>query len=507
MKTFVQTHVAAVRLWLFFRPTTCHGTSRDSFRRIQSIIGHFSLADHLAYDPLLRSKREVIVHLVQLINYEHDLKVSVAALRVFASLSNCFDQSLDAFHVPNKLFALLESTGKSELLMQSVLRRLESEDDGFDDECLLTAPILENGQLESIASCMSLTSVMRILILDYFLRNVPKRSYNPAHFLLGASRDFSSICSDSHSCLVSLLSIFDYSLLNESGSIYTRHPLLATKFWNLLAILCNDVRFRSGTVSALQRLHPGFNSRHIGFLFQPSFDDARLLGPRVFSIEASALSIFSVGSPPCLAIRDESLFDASFQSLLYLLDQLSQDSHLQQTAQPFYPSIFTSLETLLLCESAGFPFDTYARIERLIFGIFQNAGSALTVALKSTCLSLLSFCAAKLADEGSMAEMPNALHAVENFTKDVDTFEGFVKYLFAKNAFGQQKDLFTRLSVCSLPPDFQCAFIKYAAVGSFTRAQEPILLKEDEENLPIAALLADHFSHIPDKCTLPTCIG
>lgn len=480
---------------------TWHGTLCDSFPRIQNIIGHFSLADHLTYDPLLRSKREIIVHLVQLINYEHDLKVSVAALRVFISLSNCFDQSFEAFQVPNKLFVLLESMGKSELLMQSVLSRLESEDDGFDDECLLTAPILENGQLESIASCMNLTSVIRILILDYFLQNVPKRDYNPAHFLLGISRDFASIGSDSHSCLVSLLNVFDYSLLNESGVIYTKHPLFATKFWHLLSILCNDVRFRSGAVSALQKFHPGFNSRHISFLFQPSFEDLRFLGLRVFSIEASTLSIFPIGPPPCLTVRDESLFEASFQSLVYLLGQLSQDSCLQQAAGPFYRSIFSSLEILLLSGPASFPFDTYARIERLIFSIFQNAGNVLTVALKNTCLLLLSFCAAKLVDGGlsSMADTPNTLQAFGDFTKDLDAFERFVKYFFTKNAFAQQKDLFTWLSACSLPFDFQRAFIKYAAVGIFNGSQESMLLKEDGEGLQIAALLTDYFFRILDK--------
>lgn len=209
-------------------------------------------------DALLPSRRHLIKEVSALVDYSDNLIVSLASLRVLAQISQLHQYEPDPNLVgvaPNRLFSILqEEPGKLEQIRINFRRRLEREEtenvqflaDGKNFPNLISTWLLLNAQGEEIEKIMSpdfteafgLTNYIRLFIVNFFTFNVPKKSFNLAHYILGFSQESSQISQEG--CLPLLIDMLMYGLGHPSVEcpvIFIEHPALGVKLLSFLKSL------------------------------------------------------------------------------------------------------------------------------------------------------------------------------------------------------------------------------------------------------------------------------
>lgn len=213
-------------------------------------------------DPLLPSRRYLIKGLFSSIDNVDDLLVSVQALRKATILADMpqYEPDVNLSGVtPNRLLSILEEeNGLLLKIRESFRRRLEREEaenvrflaDGREVPHLLSTWLLLNGSDESVDQVLSpdildafgLTNFIRMQILYFLVRNVPKSTFNLAHFILGFESADKSIINP-EGCLPLIVDVLLFGLGHpsvESPVVCVEHPALGVQLYELLrALLCS----------------------------------------------------------------------------------------------------------------------------------------------------------------------------------------------------------------------------------------------------------------------------
>ena len=233
-----------------------------SHRRLKSILGPFDLYGSTIQDPLLRSRRELVCQIFQLVDSPENLEISVAALRaiqdmaespVFAS-SAALGSHQPSSYSPHKLFSILETAGMLESVRQAYVRRLEREE-----------PEAHNNTSSSVHD-FGLTNFIRLQILDFLLKHGTRfgSGYNLAHYLLGFPIPGTFVGSDEifgdpkkpgvpPTCLHIVSELLEWGLGQPSSPIVmVEHPSLGVRLYQLIALLCENPASRGPVRSFLK---------------------------------------------------------------------------------------------------------------------------------------------------------------------------------------------------------------------------------------------------------------
>ncbi len=209
-------------------------------------------------EPLLPSRRHLILQVFSAIDNVADLQVSSAALRIISAQAEAvqFEPDCTLYGVaPSRIFSILkEEPGALTACLARFKRRLEREEtetvqilaDGrgfagvlgvsrlLDGSCLGECPA-------DVLDAFGLTNLIRLQIVNFLTCNIKKRSYNLSHYLLGldSGKELTEAAFKA-SCLPLLIDMLTYGLGHSSTEVpvlFTEHPALGVKLLQLLNAL------------------------------------------------------------------------------------------------------------------------------------------------------------------------------------------------------------------------------------------------------------------------------
>jgi hypothetical protein len=229
-------------------------------------MGKFDLYGNYTMDPLLRSRRELVVQIFSMVDYPENLELSVAALSIIQHMSSAiqFDPLPGS---PHKLFSILEEAGSLSAIQTAFMNRLEREE---DERLRQLSPESAQALLDSdlgAAYEFGLANIIRLQVLDFFIENCAKPGYNLAHFLLGFDAQKGvkeSVLNEAQdSCLFLILDILNYGL-GEPGNpmVCLEHPSLAAKAYQLVWTLLSG----RATAKPMMKLFSNPASRFKSFI-------------------------------------------------------------------------------------------------------------------------------------------------------------------------------------------------------------------------------------------------
>lgn len=263
--------------------------------RIFSIIGPFDIYGNGAQDPLLRSRRELVVQIFRLVDYPENLQVSVAAMHAIMDMANSPVFAPTTPHSPHKLYSILEAAGELPAIMEAFVRRLEREE--TEQVAMLSESSHWNADLmnedDGNAAAFGLTNLVRLQILDFLIAGIGKSGYNLAHYLLGFGPELlngpaSTILSISDAengddassrkapktgtftCFHLILELLAFGLGHPSSPIVTvEHPSLGQKCYQLIWMMMSNPLIGRATVNYLREREHFFEKQLLWFASEP----------------------------------------------------------------------------------------------------------------------------------------------------------------------------------------------------------------------------------------------
>lgn len=229
-------------------------------------MGKFDLYGNYTMDPLLRSRRELVVQIFGMVDHPEDLELSVATMRIIQDMTAVpFFESLPGS--PHKLYTILEEAKALEAVRMAFMNRLEREE---DERTRLLSPESIQSLIDSdlgAAYEFGLANIVRLQVLDLFISNAAKPGYNIVHYLLGFDPQKGvkeSVLDESvDNCLFLLLDILDYGLGKAASPLICQdHPSLAAKVYELVWSLLHG----RNTFKPLSALFGNPASRYFGFV-------------------------------------------------------------------------------------------------------------------------------------------------------------------------------------------------------------------------------------------------
>lgn len=229
-------------------------------------MGKFDLYGNYTMDPLLRSRRELVVQIFSMVDHPENLELSVAALSIVQHMSSAiqFDPLPGS---PHKIFSILEEAGSLASIQTAFMNRLEREE---DERLRQLSPESAQALLDSdigAAYEFGLANILRLQILDFFIENCSKPGYNLAHFLLGFDAQKGvkeSILNEAQdNCLFLILDILNYGLGGPGNPmVCLEHPSLAAKAFQLVWTLLSG----RATAKPMMKLFANPASRFNSFI-------------------------------------------------------------------------------------------------------------------------------------------------------------------------------------------------------------------------------------------------
>jgi hypothetical protein len=276
--------------------------------RIFAVLGPFDLYGATGMDPLLRSRRELVVQISRLVDYPENLELSVAAMHALTDICQSPVFAASNPHSPHKLYSILEAAGELPNVMEAFIRRLEREETeqvsliserGLEQLATSASDLVTVNTDAGLVASFGLANLIRLQIIDFLISNLSKAGYGLAHYLVGFGPELirgpapSKALSPpndegtNYTCLHIILELLAYGLGHPSNPIVVLdHPSFGRKCYELIVALLRNRSTASATIDYL-RDREDFYFNQFTF-FSPKPVDLTDLGYTIFEFHQRA---------------------------------------------------------------------------------------------------------------------------------------------------------------------------------------------------------------------------